>query len=278
MGDWTLGRGVPYCWNPSSGDTEYTEQISPGASVNVKGSWVEVIASTPVDLAGLVLNVNAVYNNREYLIDIGIGAAASEVVIAANLLYGHTGLQFFGISSQYNIPIQIPAGTRVAIRQQAVYSSPGNWIKATLQMIPLNSFNYSSFQCCDTYGANTADTGGVSVDPGGTANTKGSWVELTSATERPVRALFFSLGAANDIVKTSCYWAIDIGVGGAGSEVALVQDFNVSLWATSDQMQPQTTTLFYLDIPEGTRIAARSKCTITTATDRLLDLVCYCFS
>lgn len=278
MGDWTLGRGVPYCWNPSSGDTEYTEQVDCGAANNTKGSWVEVIASTPIDLAGLVLIVNATYNNREYLIDIGVGAAASEVAIVSNLLFCHAGTSFWASSAQYDIPIQIPAGTRISIRQQAVYNSPSNWLKMSVQMIPLNSFNYSSFQCCDTYGANTADTGGVEIDPGGTANTKGSWVEIVSATERPVKAMFFSLGAANDYVKSSCYWAVDVGIGSAGNEVALVQDFNVSIWVSSDQMQPQTSQLFYLDIPEGTRIAARSKCTIITATDRLLDLVCYCLS
>lgn len=278
MGDWSLIGAFPFTYNMNGSETEYIKQVDPGSSDHNKGSWVELCSALPFDVSGLILNVNATYVSSEYLIDLGIGAGGSEIVLVPNLLFSLVSNSWWATSSQYNIPIGIKSGTRIAARQQARTSSPSNWLKMSLQIFPANSFLMESLQCCEAFGANTGDTGGVSIDPGGSANTEGSWVELSSALPRTIRAFQFAVGSAGDPNKTSAYWAVDIGLGPEGSEIEIIKDFNIAVWTAVPQYQPQVSPLFPISLPTGSRLAARCKCTITTETDRLLDIVAHGYS
>jgi hypothetical protein len=77
---------------------------------------------------------------------------------------------------------------------------------------------------------------------------------------------------ANQLMSTA-NWSIDIATGGAGAETVIVPDLIcASLASTVDGVVPSAFAV-PVHIVTGTRIAARAKCTITDATDRLIDLI-----
>lgn len=279
MADWGAYPTLPYCYNPSGGASNYSVSVTAPSAYNTKGDWAEIVSSLPFTAGLMLVNINAVSYQKQRLIDIGIGAAGSESVLIGNLLYNHTGNAYYGADAQYIIPITIASGTRVAVRQQQNYNNTGsNSAVVTINFFPINSCNTSGLQVCTTLGADTSDTSGTYVDPGTSANTEGSWVQFSAALPFTARALQFALSGANDPIKSPCYWALDIGVGSAGNEVEIVKDFNIALSNMSYEYRPTVSPVFPVEIAKGQRLSVRCKCTITTATDRLLDVILYCYS
>lgn len=99
--------------------------VDPGATANTKGAWSQLIASSAGDWAGFYLVIgwsdnSAVGVHTRFMIDVGVGAAASEVVLLpdwfANVeIVGDR--QVVKQSPVFFIPI--PAGARVAVRAQS---------------------------------------------------------------------------------------------------------------------------------------------------------------
>jgi uncharacterized protein YbdZ (MbtH family) len=96
--------------------------IVPNASANTKGVYTEMVASSAKDYAGLFGNfdsLNATANSpRSWLVDIAVGANGSEQIMIPNM--------FINRSNQYVIdpmmpfiPVNIPAGSRIAVRAQS---------------------------------------------------------------------------------------------------------------------------------------------------------------
>lgn len=106
-------------------DTTNTKgiQIDAGGVANTKGVYAEIIASTAFDVNELVLcignNNNFALAVCSFLIDIAIGTSGSEEVIVSNLLFTSDDTSDM-IYPMYTgpIPIQIPAGSRIAVRSQ----------------------------------------------------------------------------------------------------------------------------------------------------------------
>jgi hypothetical protein len=97
--------------------------IDPGSSLNTKGAYVPLVASTAEAYVGLVPVIGGILNSArltyEWLFDVSIGAATVERVVLPDLNLRSTTVvhivlpQFF---SPY--PVYIPAGTRIAARAQ----------------------------------------------------------------------------------------------------------------------------------------------------------------
>jgi len=105
---------TPTIWESAgqviSGATTGTA-LTAGAA-NTKGSWVELIASTANKTVYLIVWARRSAGTPG-LIDIGIGAAASEVVLIPNISPESAGDGFV-----FEGPIRIAAGTRIAARYQ----------------------------------------------------------------------------------------------------------------------------------------------------------------
>jgi hypothetical protein len=276
MTNWNqMGKFVD-CYNPAESNTEYRVQLTPNPSAHTKGSYSEIVSSLPYDISGIIASsVAEYYGAHRFFWDIAIGAASSESVIVSNLGHQVQASQWF-MGINHFIPISIKSGTRVSARVQSTYNAVGQWLKVGVHFLRKEfSRNY---QISDTYGAVTASTIGTAIDPGATANTKGSWVELTSGLTRGINAFWLDIDNLHDWARTSCYWAFDIGIGSSGNEVAIVKDFLVSLWNSNDMPMPLNTPIFQIAISSGTRISARAKCTITTASDREFGLVLHTLS
>jgi len=100
--------------------------VDPGASGSTKGAYIEVVSSTSYDLAGFILGFDAGGTSGSsalaWTLDVAVGSLGNEIVIFPDLqIYGR------GTSGTYKaiypaatsfIPVQIPAGSRIAIRAQ----------------------------------------------------------------------------------------------------------------------------------------------------------------
>lgn len=97
-----------------------------GGTANTLSAWAEVAASTAAHAKAAIVvaaNVGAGATNSSAIWNLGVGAAGSEIVVAAGTL-NHVGYQ--GDGAAVTIPIDIPAGSRVAIRHQASSNATGS--------------------------------------------------------------------------------------------------------------------------------------------------------
>lgn len=98
--------------------------VDPGAVANTKGAYTEIIASTVNAYGALTINVSMDQNltvaSVGFLVDIAIGAAASEVVIVEDLtLISDAAADALQPGSIYMIPVSVPEGSRLAVRAQS---------------------------------------------------------------------------------------------------------------------------------------------------------------
>jgi hypothetical protein len=245
-------------------------QLTTVGSTNTKGAWTQLVASTSVDLAGLWFSTLAFGSaSTPRLVDIGIGAAASEQVLVANLTSQQGGAGASTEGDSVFIPIAVPAGSRLSARYQATNTAGTQYVNLTGQI------GGPSYSNVDTYGATTADSGGIVIDPGGTANTKGAWVELTSSTARRHRALIVGVSSRGNVDLSSNEWLVDIATGAASSETVRIANVHLRSDVQGDSMGPQLIGPIDVDIAASSRLAVRASSRINDATDRLFDVVLY---
>lgn len=121
-----------------------------------------------------------------------------------------------------------------------------------------------------SFGFDATNSIGTAVAPG-TANAKGSWVQLSAALDYDVAFVYISAMTKNGITNPVNY-ALDIGIGASGSEVVVVPNL----------ICPNGSNAFLgrqysipLRIPAGTRVAARCQASNVSGTNTNLYV---CFS
>jgi hypothetical protein len=274
MADWSLPSGnrqiISIGTNTANGKSI---QVDAPASTHTKGSWAELAATTEYETSSITFFIQGYQTDisTDYLIDLAIGAAASEQVILENYHLSVVSV-LYRATNPYTIPIKIPAGSRISCRIQSSYPSGLLFVGILLHS---TTYNTTSTDKIYTFGADTSDSGGVSIDPGGSANTKGSWVELTAATEAPLKWLSLSLGSQLNSSRESFYGLLDIGIGAAASEQTIISDLPIACNSIGDKVSPGYVSPILIDIPEGSRIVVRAQVDIIEATDRLFDIILY---
>lgn len=242
--------------------------ITAHASANTKGSYTEIISSTPHDAHWIMVTLGVALR-EDFLVDIAIGGAGSEQIVIAN--FPHSNVPGGGQATNTTlIPVFIPAGSRVSARCQATTGAAV--VRIALHLLQMGALSPGSAGFVETYGANTGDSGGAQLDSGGSANTKGSYTEITSATSRPIRWLVLCIGNMNNSARQDTVGYLDIAIGAAGSEQVIVPNIPIGQDSGADMCWPAYVS-FPIDIPAGSRIAARTSWNFTDATDRLIDLI-----
>lgn len=99
-------------------------------------------------------------------------------------------------------------------------------------------------------GASTSGSQGTILPGGTSANTKGAWTQVIAATPHDCTHL---LATFNNFTAQSSGSAFDIGIGAAGSEIALIS--NIVL--TTGYIGGGGSLMLPAQLPAGTRIAAR---------------------
>lgn len=242
-------------------------QLQAGGTVNTKGVWAELAASTGGEASWIHLEIGAQNAAGRFLIDIGIGALGAEVAFLGNLAFDSSNAS--GGVSKYSFPVAIPAGSRISARTQCSVSGGQLRIGAHLDYGDPGSATAPATVVA--YGATTADSGLTQVDPGAVADTDSSWVELAAATTADARWLALSIGHDAVAISASCRWRIDVATGASGSEVVLLAGLFV-IASTLDDMPYPRVFGFPVNLATGTRLAVRARCSSTSTPTRLLDI------
>lgn len=271
MGSWGLQHvggaleDVGTATGSSSGTT-----VTASGSTNTKGSWAQLKAATVQEAYGIIVCAFAGSASVNYLVDIGVGAAAAEQVLIPNLLFCQSGGG--NVPEYYYLPVRVPGGVRVAARCQSVTASATLAVAAWL--MPAGPQMPPPFSRVTDYGATTASSHGTTHDPGGTANTKGTYTQLTASTTNPIKALHLHFGDAGDTARVSLSWLVDVAIGAAASEKIIVPNLLVACNSATDRPY-QMPVAIPVTIPAGSRLSFRAQCSGNTAGDRTIDLLAY---
>lgn len=242
------------------------------ASTNTKTSWVQLIASTSREYASFAFCYRDWYATN-HLFDIGIGASGSEQVVVPNLFFGRAGNSVVRVE----LPLSLPRSTRISARHQCSEAT------AKQGDMVLQGFAGGAKTMApaagrwEVYGADTTNTRGVALDPGATANTKGAWTQITASTNCPHSELFIVFGyypaLPNGVIADSGF-LMDVAVGASGSETVILSNHPVWLQSYGGFVN-NTHFRIPVDLPSGTRIAARCQSATNNATYRTADVVVY---
>lgn len=258
MSDWGHSEGAQraetFGVTPANSSTA---TIAYAGSANVKSAWVELVAAAPFDVCGIVIHGSMTASAlTDALYDIGIGAAASEVVLLPDIKQTRLGSLNAGFPSFF-VPISIPAGTRIAARYQA---SGNSVFKLALTLIGAGSNYTLPGHRAASYGCNLAISKGTLIDPGAVAHTKSPWFELAASTDFASNFLVV-ITAPEGGSTADAQWLVDLAIGAAGSEQIVVPDiygYNVGSTGLNYRLG------LPVSIPAGSRISARAQCTATT--------------
>lgn len=246
--------------------------LSNSGTAHVKGGYSQLVASSPFDATGFILYVvdNAALTGRSYLIDIAVGAAASEQVIVPNLLVDSAAAAARVLGAVW-IPLPIPSGSRISARMQN--SSTTGTVAVGVVLMAGGLYGMPTGGRMSALGADTATSNGVAIDPGAVAHTKGSYSQLTASTTHDIRALILAVGSNKNTAGTTNKWLVDIAIGAAASEQVLIS--NLLMIAGTDHPEPSLFGAIPCVIPVGTRVSVRAQCSITDATDRKFAIAAY---
>jgi hypothetical protein len=243
--------------------------VTADGTAHTKGAYAELVAATPFAVRGFLVMLGPGGDDRDYLIDIAIGAAASERDVVANLVFAGGSSGVAGVSSSF-FPLALPQGVRLSARCQSTVG--GATVPVAVLLVGETVAGFDALYTCTTYGAAAGDSGGVSVDAGASANTKGNYSEIAAATGAQIRWLGIGICNAGTAARATGTWLLDIAVGAGGSERVIIPDLMLHSITTSDVMIPQFVGV-PVDIPAGTRIAARVA--FSALTNRTFDVVLY---
>lgn len=246
--------------------------VAVNAAANTMGSWVQLVASLPNDINGFDLMVENLPGFHGFLINIGIGAAAAEVVLIPQV----SVCSVVSGSGHYliHIPVALPAGTRISAQAQS--SSGGSDTCAVSILYGDSALNdLQTFGAPINYGGDPTNSTGTVVDPGTTANTKGFFTQIAAATTVDIAVLQLMVDSLKSLMAGA--FLLDIAIGAAGSEQVILPNivvvngtgpFNTTGGGTINQQLP----LKRINIPAGTRLSARVQSTQTAAANRKLGL------
>lgn len=248
--------------------------VTASGTINTKGAWAELVAATSLESFGFWLSYSDVFitaTNTSMLVDIGIGAAGSEVVIVPDI--NCAGAER-GLGKQTFWPLFVPAGVHIAARTQAVIASDTVNVRIFLLQSP-QTFDPYIFNTCTAYGVDATNSRGTSYTPHATAFTKGSWAQVSASSSRDHRAWQVIVDPLGSTALTGAALYVDIGAGAAASEQVVSPD---SYFVSSVQEivdGPVVPVPAYCPVASGTRIAVRGSA--SGASMSALGAIVYAF-
>lgn len=250
-----------------------TGTVLTSGAANVKGDWVQLIASTAYDSSfiGISLtDMNA--GDIDMLVDIAIGADGFEVVILESLYTG-SGAASNTYGGYYLFPLIIPEGTRISANVQS--SGATDTVDCVVQLFAGGFAQGTQLQLVETYGADVSTSGGEVIDPGSTVDEAGGYTQIVASTAYDIKMLAIAIVNGANVARASYTWLLTVGIGTAASEVAILENIPLTSSSASDMVVPQTLYMLPVNIPAGTRIAVQAQCSGNDAADRILGFIAY---
>lgn len=272
MADFPLGE-IARTFTSDIGSVSAGVVVASSTTAHTVGLWVPLDAVTEFDACAMTIQLLAPSGGSgpiPFLINIAIGGAGVEETIIPNILAEFDdALAEFGPCSM-RVPINIPAGSRISANCQT--ESTNADAVSILVTFEIPTFaSYTGLSHVITYGANTSATGGVVIDPGGTVNTKGSWVPITTSSDQ-LSGLSLSTGHNSNTAVATGNFLFDISIGTSGNENDGIILLDIPMQMNAFERSWLDRNFYRVDIPDGSRISVRSQSTINQATDRLIDV------
>lgn len=252
LGATPLFRNIPFFAGPQVTDSTSntgTITITASATPNTKGAWAQAIAATASEttlLALLVSGVSQGSTDTSTLIDIGVGAAGSEIVVIPDIAVGGAA----GINIL--VPVKIASSSRISIRSQSRIVSKSFTIAAR---------NFTAFNAGDSALTPTAlDVLGTSTATSiGTAmsGASGTWVQIVASTSQNYSAFGIVPSITDTDIVLIDPFIYEIGVGAAGSEVSFGRIICSTAVAESITMRTVGPLIFGREVPAGSRLSIR---------------------
>jgi hypothetical protein len=241
-----------------------------GGSAWTNGSWVELLSAASVAsaLAGVSLDVaDTTPFTKHFEVDIGVGGAGSEMVIATVKGRSEGNTSFAG-PTQYTFPVaiaSIAAGARLAARLRA---SAVVDVVAAVSYVPTSDTLITTTKPLKVV---PSAANSVTVTAATTWNWS-SWVEITSATS----AAWVLAGAAYAAyANASGAWEMEIGTGSAGNEVALARVIGVGSLSLAGPTVGSFLPVPQTGIASGVRVAVRVRGDLDATEDGFAHLHYY---
>ena len=246
-------------------------------SANVKGSWVDLGAATGFAYEAFTVCVHSEGDASpvvaDFMLDLGISDGSNRAIIVADLhcafakAIREQGLQIY-------IPVHVPAGAQLSARVASSVAAEALALVVIGHASGLGGAPGFS-RCVALFTPRSSR--GINVDPGGSANTKSGWTEITSSCPENIGAMFGLVGYDGDVSRAaSASMLIDIGIGAASSEFVLYPNASIHWGAVKDgPSNCPRIPVFACNVPKTTRIAARAQCLHATDSDRDIDLALY---
>ena len=221
----SLGRGPkssqPVPWfrrRAASRSSSYSaSSITLGAVAHTKTAWSQLVASTSASVGCIRVVVRSNYNlgnSNTLMLDFGVGAAGSETVIAANIACGGGANTTYG-GIVIEIPVAIPASTRVAIRAQSARVS---WTASLHIVLLANTDTGTTPTSVDTIGTSTATSAGTAM-----SGASGTYVQMIASTAKDFQSVVIVPSISATGSQTNSAATFTLATGAAGSEVDVAQ-------------------------------------------------------
>lgn len=230
--------------------------ISFPATPHTASGWVEVVAATTAPVTALLVSIDGNLvsgGDSSTLVDVGIGGAGSETVLVPYLAAGYHANGFL---REFLVPVAVPVGSRLSVRCQSVRTTSS----LVVSLLGMNLAGLrqppTAYPAALALGVVTASSRGTVLTEPGSTNTKSAWTEITSSCPQHLAGLVVQVQGASHNAHNGSGVILDIGVGGSGSEQVVVSNVNY-FGSTSETMDARQPVTFAVNIPAGSRIAAR---------------------
>jgi hypothetical protein len=224
------------------------------ATAHTMGAWVEVTSSTSsnYDWIGIVaLSTFVTATDTRTLLDIGIGASGSETALVESIPVGYSNTLS---PLLFQFPVNVPSGSRVAIRIQ---SSRTSITYSNGFFVQFGENANVAPNAVEALNADRTESRGLVATNGNTP------VEIVAATTKPYQALVAYLGGSGDTWSTSANRTMSLFIGPSGNEQQLsVQRFGTT--NTEYYYVRSLWTYYVADVPTGTRISVSGDASLGT--------------
>ena len=242
--------------------------VSTTTTANEKGGWTEMIASTSEETYWITMTLNGETGSDKqgFLLDIGVGAASSEVVKIPNI----SGYMAANYLVKYMFPLTIASGSRVSVRA----SNSQTTVESIQVMLYLSNDDSQGTSTVNAnYGAVTTSSKGTVIEADGTTDdTKGGYSELVLSTSIDIDYFVFMIGSNNNGTITPSQKAlVDLATGDPETDIIA----NIPYGMSSIETAGSSVAAFH-SIPSGTRLASRMQTNDSVAAgsnDRRLDVL-----
>lgn len=254
-------------WQYHNGGTN--PSATPGTSVtpgvNAEGSWTQIASSANIAFGvwGVWIGIsggNTTGTDKSHLVDIGIDEAGSTnyTAIISNIVCGQSQAGSTGCTEFY-FPINIPAGSAVAVRCYGVAATAGTIrVYARFFGKPSCPELLPRGEVSETIGTITGGSG-VTFTPGNAAD--GAWASLGTTT----RNLWWwqLCPQCSNATITAMYVWCDLAYGDGTNMTMILQGVPIGWYGTAEiaaQMCAHHMLQGYCFVPAGSTLYVRGRC------------------